>query len=202
MRRQRLRVTVAMALRNLTRHRLRVGVAFLSVIAGVSSVIAMLAIAEGANVESQRRLGGLGTTGLGMKSVIASQRQFELLLAAIAGISLVIGGVGIMNIMLVTVSERAREIGIRRALGARRRDILEQFLVETAVVSAVGGLAGVVIGIMAPLAVSHYFGLPVVIRPLTPIAAFAIAVAIGVIFGVYPARQAAMLDPAEALRES
>jgi ABC-type antimicrobial peptide transport system permease subunit len=200
MRRQRLRVTVAMALLSLTRHRLQVGVALLSVIAGVASVIAMLAIAEGTNVDAQRRARGFGSTALGAESVEESQRQFELLFAAIAGTSLMIGGVGIMNIMLVTISERTKEIGIRRALGARRRHILEQFVIEAAVISAVGGLAGVVIGLTAPFVVSHFIGLPVVLRPESAVGAFAIAVAIGVIFGVYPARKAAMLDPAEALR--
>jgi len=201
MKRERIRATIVMALRNLSRHKLQTGLALLSVVAGVSSVIAMLAIAEGANVEAQRQLGTIGSSAESLKAVEASQRDYQLVFAAIAAISLVIGGVGIMNIMLVTVSERAREIGIRRALGARRRDIVEQFLIETTVISALGGLIGVAIGITAPAVLSHYSGLRVVIRPLSPIAAFSIAVSIGVIFGVYPARRAAMLDPVEALRE-
>ncbi len=197
---QRLRITISMALLNLTRHKLHVALALLSLVAGVSSVIAMLAIAEGARVDAQRRIEALGASAIVARSAEASQRDFRLILAAIAAISLVVGGVWIMNLMLATVSERAREIGIRRALGARRRDIVEQFLIETTVISALGGLIGVIIGIATPTVLSHFSGLPVVIRPWSPIAAFSIAVSIGVIFGVYPARRAAMMDPVDALR--
>ena len=130
----------------------------------------------------------------------ATQRIFNLVLGSIASISLLVGGIGIMNIMLATVSERTREIGIRRALGAKRRDIVEQFLIETTVMSASGGLIGVILGVAVPPLVSLLSGMPIVIRPWSPIIAFLIAVSIGVIFGVYPARRAAMLDPVEALR--
>ncbi len=130
----------------------------------------------------------------------ATQRIFNLVLGSIASISLLVGGIGIMNIMLATVSERTREIGIRRALGARRRDIIEQFLIETTVMSSTGGLVGVLVGVAVPPIVSSMSGIPVVIRPWSPVIAFLIAVSIGVIFGVYPARRAAMLDPVEALR--
>ncbi|HEX8201059.1 MAG TPA: ABC transporter permease [Isosphaeraceae bacterium] len=130
----------------------------------------------------------------------ATRRIFNLVLGSIAGISLLVGGIGIMNIMLATVTERTREIGIRRALGAKRRDITLQFLIETAVLSGVGGLLGVVLGVAAPPVVARLSGMPVVIRPWTPAVAFAIALAIGVAFGVYPARRAAHMDPVEALR--
>ena len=130
----------------------------------------------------------------------ATKRIFNLVLGSIASISLLVGGIGIMNIMLATVSERTKEIGIRRALGARKKDIIGQFLVETAVMSASGGLIGVILGMLAPLAVSRLSGIPVVIRPSAPIVAFMIAIVIGCLFGVYPARRAAMLDPVEALR--
>jgi putative ABC transport system permease protein len=130
----------------------------------------------------------------------ATQRIFNLVLGSIASISLLVGGIGIMNIMLATVSERTREIGIRRALGARRRDIIEQFLIETTVMSSSGGLIGVLLGVAVPPLVSSLSGMPVVIRPWSPVIAFMIAVSIGVVFGVYPARRAAMLDPVEALR--
>jgi putative ABC transport system permease protein len=130
----------------------------------------------------------------------ATQRIFNLVLGSIASISLLVGGIGIMNIMLATVSERTREIGIRRALGARRRDIVEQFLIETTVMSSTGGVVGVLLGVAVPPIVSSMSGIPVVIRPWSPIIAFLIAVSIGVVFGVYPARRAAMLDPVEALR--
>jgi putative ABC transport system permease protein len=130
----------------------------------------------------------------------ATRRIFNLVLGSIASISLLVGGIGIMNIMLATVTERTREIGIRRALGAKRRDITLQFLVETAVMSSVGGLIGVVLGVSAPPLVARLSGMPVVIRPWTPAVAFAIALTIGVAFGVYPARRAAHMDPVEALR--
>ena len=130
----------------------------------------------------------------------ATKRIFNLVLGSIASISLLVGGIGIMNIMLATVSERTREIGIRRALGARRRDIVEQFLIECTVMSSSGGIIGVLLGIGVPPLVSHLSGMPVVIRPWSPVIAFLIALSIGVVFGVYPARRAAMLDPVEALR--
>lgn len=130
----------------------------------------------------------------------ATKRIFNLVLGSIAGISLIVGGIGIMNIMLATVSERTREIGIRRALGAKRRDIILQFLIETVVISASGGGIGVVLGVAVPPLVSHFSGVPAVIRPESPFIAFVIALVIGVVFGVYPARRAAMMDPVEALR--
>jgi putative ABC transport system permease protein len=200
MHRRRLRITIATALGNLTRHKLHVALALLSVVTGVSSVIAMLAIAEGARLDSQWRMAALVKTDIVAQAADASEQGFRLILAAIAAISFLLGGVGIMNIMLATVSERAREIGIRRALGARRRDIVEQFLIETTVISALGGMIGVLIGVAIPAILSHFSGLPVAIRPWTPIAAFSISVCIGVTFGVYPARRAAMLDPVEAIR--
>jgi putative ABC transport system permease protein len=130
----------------------------------------------------------------------ATKRIFNLVLGSIAGISLVVGGIGIMNIMLATVYERTREIGIRRALGAKRKDIVIQFLTETSLISASGGTIGVALGVAVPPIVSRLSGIPAVIRPETPFVAFFIALAIGLIFGVYPARRAAMMDPVEALR--
>jgi putative ABC transport system permease protein len=130
----------------------------------------------------------------------ATKRIFNLVLGSIASISLLVGGIGIMNIMLATVSERTREIGIRRALGAKRRDIIHQFLIETTVMSGSGGIIGVILGLSVPPLVARFSGIPVVISPWSPIVAFLIAVMTGIIFGVYPARRAAMLDPVEALR--
>ncbi|MFO0957474.1 MAG: ABC transporter permease [Isosphaeraceae bacterium] len=130
----------------------------------------------------------------------ATQRIFNLVLGSIASISLLVGGIGIMNIMLATVTERTREIGIRRAIGAKRRDIILQFLIETGVLSSTGGLIGVLLGLLVPPVVSSFSGLPAVVRPYSPIVALLIAVVTGVAFGVYPARRAAMMDPVEALR--
>jgi putative ABC transport system permease protein len=130
----------------------------------------------------------------------ASSRVLALLLAAVASVSLVVGGIGIMNIMLVSVTERTREIGLRMALGARTRDILGQFLVEAVTLSLIGGLSGVLIGIGASLAIGEIAGWRILLSAESVALAVAFAFAIGVFFGFYPARQAARLDPVEALR--
>jgi len=129
-----------------------------------------------------------------------TQRLFTLILGAIAGISLIVGGIGIMNIMLATVTERTREIGVRRALGAKRRDIAAQFLVETLVLSGAGGVLGIAVGCGLAFAVSSVFGLPAIIRIWSPLVAFSVSVLVGLVSGIYPARRAAYLDPIEALR--
>jgi putative ABC transport system permease protein len=123
-----------------------------------------------------------------------------LLLGGIASISLVVGGIGIMNIMLVSVRERTREIGIRKAIGARARDILAQFLIEALALSLLGGLVGIVIGVAVSALIARIAGWPVVINPLTLVAAAGFSAVVGIVFGVWPARQAAVLDPITALR--
>jgi ABC-type antimicrobial peptide transport system permease subunit len=122
------------------------------------------------------------------------------LLAGIATISLIVGGVGIMNIMLVSVSERTREIGIRRAVGARRRDVLLQFLVEALTLSVAGGVIGVAVGLLAALGLTELLEWPTRVSPSAIGLAFAIAGAVGIVFGFYPARRASRLDPINALR--
>jgi ABC-type antimicrobial peptide transport system permease subunit len=302
----RLDTIVVLSLRNLTLHKFRVLLNLLGLIFGVSSVIAMLAITEGARLDTKRQFSALGATNIIIRSIQpdddvdpsqqqtddsdvsafgvtyadlarimstistvvsatplreyrkndgnasadrielsqitvtidsmenvkraadsldrllrqfhprqhysitarvellrqaeAIERTYNVVLGSIVSISLLAGGIGIMNIMLATVSARTREIGVRRALGARRRDIIEQFLIEATVISASGGLIGVLVGMAVPPLYSHLSGIPVVIRPWSPIIAFLIAVSIGVIFGVYPAHRAAMLDPVDALR--
>lgn len=122
------------------------------------------------------------------------------LLVGVAAVSLLVGGIGIMNIMLVSVTERTREIGIRSALGARRRDILSQFMIEAVVLSAVGGLIGVGLGILAAIQVSKLGNLPELISPPSVLLAFGFAALIGIVFGFYPAWRASRLDPIVALR--
>ena len=129
-----------------------------------------------------------------------TQQIFTLVLGAIGSISLVVGGIGIMNIMLATVTERTREIGIRRALGAKRRDIAWQFLVETMTLSSIGGLLGVILGLGLSYLVAHLFALPAIIEAWSTLLAFAVSVIVGLVFGTYPAMRAARMDPIEALR--
>ncbi len=135
-----------------------------------------------------------------LETVSAVSDTLTLMLAGIASISLIVGGIGIMNIMLVSVRERTREIGIRKAIGARRRDILAQFLVESVTLSLVGGLVGVLLGVAVTYVISSFADWDFTLNPATIAIAVAFSVAIGVIFGVWPARQAARLDPVEALR--
>jgi putative ABC transport system permease protein len=123
-----------------------------------------------------------------------------LLLSAIASISLVVGGIGIMNIMLVSVTERTREIGLRMALGARGADILAQFLVESIVISLAGGLIGVAVGVGGSALLGMFTGWSTAVSPGTVLIALVFAGSVGVFFGYYPARRAAGLDPIEALR--
>jgi putative ABC transport system permease protein len=130
----------------------------------------------------------------------ASSRVLALLLAAVASVSLLVGGIGIMNIMLVSVTERTREIGLRMAVGARTRDILGQFLVEAVTLSLIGGLAGVALGMGAAAAIASFAGWRVLLSPQAVVLAVAFALVIGVFFGFYPARKAAGLNPVEALR--
>ena len=130
----------------------------------------------------------------------ASSRVLALLLAAVASVSLLVGGIGIMNIMLVSVTERTREIGLRMAVGARTRDILGQFLVEAVTLSLIGGLIGVALGMGTSLAIAELAGWRIVISPQAVGLAVAFAFVIGVFFGFYPARKAARLNPVEALR--
>jgi putative ABC transport system permease protein len=133
-------------------------------------------------------------------SAAETSKVMTLLLASIAAVSLMVGGIGIMNIMLVSVTERTREIGIRRAIGARKRDIMMQFLAESAFLSFAGGALGVALGILAATAVTQIARWPTMIQPTAVMMAFGFATGIGVFFGYYPALRAAGLDPVEALR--
>jgi len=129
-----------------------------------------------------------------------TQRIFEMVMVAIASISLLVGGIGIMNIMLVSVTERTREIGIRLAIGARGSDVLTQFLVESVVMGVLGGIAGLLIGVTGAEILGRFTGWETAISPLMMIVSIGFSGAVGVFFGYYPARKAAALNPIEALR--
>jgi putative ABC transport system permease protein len=130
-----------------------------------------------------------------------TQRVFNVVTGAVAAISLLVGGIGIMNIMLASVAERTREVGVRRALGARRRDVAAQFLVESSLLTVAGGVLGSVLGLVGSALIQLFAGWPTAVHPLMLLAALVVALAVGIGFGFYPAWHAAGLDPVEALRQ-
>ncbi len=129
-----------------------------------------------------------------------TQRLFNLVMGSIAGISLLVGGIGIMNIMLASVMERTREIGVRRAVGARQRDIQVQFVVESFTISLLGGIVGVIVGFLIALAIAAAADWPTAVSPLSIVLSCAVAMVVGVTSGLYPAVRASKLDPIESLR--
>lgn len=135
-----------------------------------------------------------------LRQAEATKRTFNIVLGSIAGIGLLVGGIGIMNIMLATVTERTREIGIRRAIGAKRRQIVGQFLIETVVLSSLGGLLGALLGPALSWGIETSFGMATVVTLWSIVLSLGISVGVGIIFGIYPAFRAANLDPIEALR--
>ena len=128
-----------------------------------------------------------------------TQRIFEMVMVAIASISLLVGGIGIMNIMLASVMERTREIGVRRAIGAKRRDVIRQFLIETTIISLAGGVMGVLVGVGLSQLIGYFAGWSTIVTTTSIVLAFLVSVAIGLVFGLYPAVRAAGLDPVKAL---
>jgi len=128
-----------------------------------------------------------------------TQRIFEMVMVAIASISLLVGGIGIMNIMLASVMERTREIGVRRAIGAKRRDVIRQFLIETTIISLAGGVMGVLVGVGLSQLIGYFAGWSTIVTTTSIVLAFFVSVAIGLVFGLYPAVRAASLDPVKAL---
>ncbi len=135
-----------------------------------------------------------------LKRAEETKRIFSIVLGSIAAISLLVGGIGIMNIMLASVTERTREVGSRRALGAKRRDIVVQFLVETVMLSGVGGVIGVLFGVTIPHFVTMFAHMKTIVTFWSPLVAFTISAVVGVVFGIYPALRAAQMNPVEALR--
>ncbi len=128
-----------------------------------------------------------------------TQRIFEMVMVAIASISLLVGGIGIMNIMLASVMERTREIGVRRAIGARRRDVVRQFLIETTIISLAGGVVGIIVGVALSQLIGYLAGWSTIVTTASIVLAFLVSVGIGIVFGLYPAVRAASLDPVKAL---
>jgi putative ABC transport system permease protein len=143
------------------------------------------------SIESQQQL---------LSTATSVDKTLTVLLGGIAGISLLVGGIGVMNIMLVSVTERVREIGLRKALGATPRIIGRQFVVEASVLGLVGGLLGAVLGLIGADVLPHFISDPVAVSPVATVGAIAVAIAIGMAFGVYPAGRAARLAPIDALR--
>ena len=135
-----------------------------------------------------------------LETMTQTTTMITLLLGSIAGISLLVGGIGIMNIMMVSVTERTREIGIRKALGATFKDIMLQFLIDTVVIGVIGGLIGIVFGCLGSAAIAKAARFQTVITAAPILVSFFFSVGIGLFFGIYPARKAARLDPIEALR--
>jgi putative ABC transport system permease protein len=135
-----------------------------------------------------------------LRQAEASKRTFNIVLGSIACISLLVGGIGIMNIMLATVTERTREIGIRRAVGAKKKQIIIQFLIETVVLSTIGGILGLGLGVFIPLLITLFSGVPTVITLISIMLPLVISIGIGILFGIYPAARAADVDPIIALR--
>ena len=135
-----------------------------------------------------------------LQQVEATKRTFNIVLGSIAGISLLVGGIGIMNIMLASVTERTREIGIRRALGAKRRQITYQFLIEAVVLSTIGGLIGLGLGALIPFLITRFSGMPTVLTAHGIFLPLLISMSVGILFGLYPALHAARVDPIIALR--
>jgi putative ABC transport system permease protein len=129
-----------------------------------------------------------------------TQRIFNIVMGSIAGISLLVGGIGIMNIMLASVLERTREIGVRRAIGATRRDIRSQFVIESFAISFIGGVAGIIIGVVLARVVAAYAGWPTVITISSLVLSTGVSISVGLVSGIYPAARAAELNPVEALR--
>jgi len=165
----------------------------------------MQSVSEAASKILKRRHGGVHDFDVtipeaGLKQDKETRETFNLVLGIIAGISLLVGGIGIMNIMLVSVTERTKEIGLRMALGARKKDIVQQFMAEAVMLSSSGGIIGVIIGIAVSKIISGYFHIPTIFTIISLFIAFAFSVGVGLVFGIAPAQRAAKQDPIESLR--
>jgi putative ABC transport system permease protein len=174
---------LTVALREIRRNLLKGFLTVLGIVIGVAALVIMVSLGQGAT-----------------ESVTSQVEILTVLLGAVAAVSLLVGGIGIMNFMLASVTERTREIGIRMTIGALPREVRVQFLVEALVLSLAGGVIGIVLAIGGSFVLAHAMDFPFVIDPTINLIAFAFSAAVGVVFGYAPARRAARLDPIEALR--
>lgn len=183
----------------------RVGIVHVSMMDGVMPEVVIRSIVElmrerrNLTEADEDNFNVLDTRQLG-ETLAGTTRIMTMLLGAVAAVSLLVGGIGIMNIMLVSVTERTREIGLRLAIGALEREVLLQFLIEAVVLAALGGLIGVLLAVGASVGLSALMGVPFVFNPSVNALAFAFSAGIGVVFGFFPARRAARLNPIDALR--
>jgi putative ABC transport system permease protein len=190
--------------RNMAGNRMREMVELHQMIVEVDSVEHVESVAKGIEVMLQRfhkKEDYRVSVPLALlRQAEATKRTFNIVLGSIACISLLVGGIGIMNIMLASVTERTKEIGIRRAIGAKRRQIISQFLIETVVLSTLGGLIGIGLGLLIPWLITIFAGMPTVVTLKSVILSVGISISVGIIFGLYPAVRAANVDPIIALR--
>ena len=202
---------IRIAFRALARNKTRAALTMLGIIIGVSAVsqdATYTAQTQIAELLRQRHKLGAGAsddfTVRNMSDVAEAANEtnsvMTMLLGSIAGVSLLVGGIGIMNIMLVSVTERTREIGIRMAIGARSSAVRTQFLIESIVLSLTGGATGIVLGVVASVTVPLLLGWPTLVSTASIVGSVLFSAAVGIFFGYYPARKAAALDPIEALR--
>ena len=208
---------IRIAFRALARNKTRAALTMLGIIIGVSAVIAMVSIGQGAQASVQAQITELlrqrhklsadepnDFSVRNMTDVAEAANEtnsiMTMLLGGIAGVSLLVGGIGIMNIMLVSVTERTREIGIRMAIGARSSAVRTQFLIESIVLSLTGGFAGILLGVLASVGVPLLLGWPTLVSTASIVGSVVFSAGVGIFFGYYPARKAAGLDPIEALR--
>jgi len=202
--------SIRIALRALRVNKLRSGLTMLGIVIGVGAVIAMVAVGTDASARIQEQIARLqpyrdndfDVRNLAEMFAVqaASTKTMTILLGAIASVSLLVGGIGITNIMLVSVAERTREIGLRMAVGARSRDILCQFLIEAVTLALVGGILGIALGVGGSALIALLAQRSTLITPGSIAIAFGSSAFIGIFFGYFPACKAAYLDPIEALR--
>lgn len=218
-----------MAFQSILSNKMRTFLIMLGIIIGVFSVVVLISIGQGATSGVSDSISSMGSNIIsvsimgrrqrfyyrdldgfenieGVKSITPVQTtnatvkyDLETSSASIAGISLLVGGIGIMNIMLVTVTERTREIGIRKAIGAGRSNILIQFLIESSVMSGTGGIIGAISGVFAAAVISDFMGISYTINLPVILTAFSFSLAVGIFFGLYPANKASKLKPVDAL---